>query len=253
MDSTFIEDSPPTVEEDDSCAVEYTLTLSDFHALDMFLFDTVLSKQLRFRLKFYGINTLLGAFLPALCGLIVWGAAVILTSTNGPVEIGVGCLAFLSILSPVLVGLLPGGYYDKKVRRVNEKRFWRHRERLLRVGLLKSKQTCRVLLTPEGFTETLVAHEKSDAVEITESKTTKVLWVAVSNIAVMEDYAFFTVENAGVSFTTQGFLVLPRLAFVNETSFREFVSRAQHYREAVFQTATAALPLRPPRDSRITS
>ncbi len=53
--------------------IEYTLTLSDYHALDMFLYDNVLRKRARFRFEFYGTWLLQAAALGAVMGLMVWG------------------------------------------------------------------------------------------------------------------------------------------------------------------------------------
>ncbi|MHB1426091.1 MAG: hypothetical protein ACYC3I_23250 [Gemmataceae bacterium] len=252
MASNYTDDSLPQAESAGSLAVEYTLTVSDCHALDMFLFDTIVSKQLRFRVKFYARNALVGAFVSILGGLLMWGMAIVVTSTNGPDQYAVGCIvAFLSFAG-VLIGFLPGSFIYKINRRLNEKRFWRHRRLMLQTGLLKAQQNCRVVLTPEGFTEALNSCEASDAVEITESKITKVSWLAVSSIDVTDEHAFFQIENTSLSFTKPGYLVLPRLAFDNEASFRAFVNTALSNREAAFQTATASLALRDARDARIT-
>lgn len=253
MASDSTDDSPVLAESDDSLAVEYTLTLADSHALYMFQFDTILRKQMRFRLQFYAVGVLKGVFLSALVGLLGWGVTVPLSSTNGRLEFALGCVGAFINLAVWLIGLIPGSFHHKSVRRWNEKRFWRALKQLRQMGIKPAEQSCRVVLTPEGFTETLESHEASDSIEITQSKVTKVAWLAVSRIEVTEKYAFFTVENANVSFSSQGTLVLPRLAFDNEASFREFVDRALSYRDTPFQTATVSPKSPIPCDSRITS
>lgn len=245
------DDSVLEAESDDSLTVEYTLALADSHALSMYLFDTILRKQLRFRLIFYTVNTFKGALLSVVVGLILWAATTPFSSTNGRVEFALGCGAAVLNFAVWMIGLIPGSFIHKDVRRWNEKRFWSTLQQQCQMGIRNAEQNCRVVLSPEGFTETLESHSASHAVEITECKATKVDWLAVSKIEVTDKYAFFTVENAGASFTQQGYLVLPRLAFDNETSFREFVSRALSFRDTAFRTASTSPSFSPPCDTRI--
>lgn len=253
MSSGCTDDSRPQTANDSSFAIEYTLSLSDYHACYVFQYDTILIKQPSFRLRFYAAGALKGVLMSVLVGLVIWGGTVPLSSTNSRLEFAFGCVGAFINLAFWLIGLIPGSFFHKSNRRWNEKRFWRTLQRQCQMGIKPAHQNCRVVLTTEGFTETLESRTASAAVELTESKRTKVDWLTVSSIELTDKYAFFTVENADVSFTKQGFLILPRLAFVNEASFREFVNMARSYRDAAHRTATASLALPIPCDSRITS
>lgn len=246
------DDSVLQAPSDGPFAIEYSLTLSDHHALSMFLFDTILRKQLRFRLRSYAVMAFKAALLPVLCGLIVW-VHTISRPANALLMLALVFVAGLLFYIVWLIELIPGSFLDTSTRRRIERHYWRTLQRQWQLGIRNAEQNCRVVLTPEGFTETLDSHEKSNVVEIVESKVTNVDWLAVSSIEVTDNYAFFTVENACVSFTNQGFLVLPRLAFDNETRFLEFVNAARSFRDAALRKATASRAFPTPRDSRITS
>ncbi len=252
MASNSTQDCLSRAESDGSSAVEYSLYLSDYHALDMFLYDTILRKQVGFRLRFYVANALVGAVISVLGGVLVRGAAIFLAGTSVPRASDIGGLAALLFFTVMLIGFLPGGFWHEAARRTYEERFWRHRHRLLRRGLQKSRQNCRVVMTAEGFTECLQSREASGEVEIMEGKLSKVSWLAVSSIDVTARHAFFRVEKANLYFTTPGYLILPRLAFDSEASFHGFVDRARVYRDAAYQEAATSFSSRTPRDTRIT-
>jgi hypothetical protein len=228
-------------------SVEYTLELADHLALDMFLFDTVIRKSTRFRIEFYGIRLLSGAVWASMAALKLGGFVKAWDPSADPFTPRLaGFAGGLIVFAYVLIGLLPRSFLHKGVRSANEERFRQARRVQLQAGILRYPQRHRVVLTPEGFTETVEFHETGIAVEITEHRKTRVWWAAVVSVDATAEYAFFNVKD-------KGYLVLPRTAFVDEASFRVFVDMARSYREAARAIPTPRLELPAPQDTRITT
>jgi hypothetical protein len=228
-------------------SIEYTLELSDHLALDMFLFDTVIRKRLRFRLEFYGVNGLLwGTIGAATSGVLWWGLVKVLDPSVDPFTPRIaGYAGALIVFAATLITLLPSSFLHQRVRSANEKRFGQARRAQIRAGILRCPQRYRVVLMPEWFAETVEFHETGIAVEIAEHKETRVWWVAVTGIDMAQEHAFFSVKD-------KGYLILPRAAFADEASFRLFVDMARSYREAARVVPAPRPELSPPPDMRIT-
>ena len=226
-------------------SVEYTLEVADRLALDMFLFDTVIRKRLRFRIKYYGTYLLVGVVLGTIIGVLVWGLVKVWNRSVDPLPpLFAGCTSALGVFLTVLIGLFPGSSLHKVDRSAQEKRFRQVRRVQLRAGLLRYPQRCRVVLTPEWFTETVEFRETGIVVEINEHKETRVWWAAVTDIDIAAEHAFFTVKD-------KGWLILPRAAFVDEASFRVFVDTARSYRDAAYRTPAPVPQPLAARDTRI--
>lgn len=228
-------------------SVEYSLSLADYHALDMFRYD-VMRKSMRFQLKFYTVWLIEGGAGAAIIGLMMWGVLKVLSSALQPIDAHVplraGGGAALLAFSIVLIGMVPGSFLHRMVRNGNEKRFRQARRTQLRVGLLRYPQRYRVVLTPEGFTETVTYCETGIAIEINEQKETRVWWAAVTDIDIAAEHAFFTVKD-------KGWLILPRAAFADEASFRVFVDTARSYRGAPYRAPAPAPQSLAAPDTRI--
>jgi hypothetical protein len=223
-------------------SVEYTLEVADRLALDMFLFDTVIRKSWRFRIKYHASYLMIGAALGAIVGVLVWGSMIIWNPSLEPFRPRLaGCLGALGMFTVVLIGLLPGSSLHQLDRSAQEKRFRRMRHAQLRAGVLRYPQRYHVALTPEWFTDIVEFRETGIAVH----QETRVWWVAVTSIDVAGEHAFFTVKNKG------GYLILPRRAFADEASFLAFVDTARSYREAARLAPAPVAEQLAPRDTRI--
>ncbi|HEY7311176.1 MAG TPA: YcxB family protein [Gemmataceae bacterium] len=226
-------------------SVEYTLEVADRLALDMFLYNTVIRKRWRFRIKYHVTYLLVGVILGTILGVLVWSGVTIWNRSGDPVPaLFAGCASGLGVFLAVLIGLLPGSSLHKIDRAAQEKRFRQVRHRQLRAGLLRYPQRCRVALTPEWFTETVEFRETGIAVEINEHKETRVWWTAVTGIDIAAEHAFFTVKD-------KGWLILPRAAFADEASFRAFVDTARSYRDAAHRAPAPVPPPLAAPDTRI--
>jgi hypothetical protein len=204
---------------DDPLSVEYTLELSDHLALDMFLFDTVIRKSSRFRIKFFAAYLLMGSILTIVSAVVWWGTTEVLFTA--PLA---GYVGFLIVFAAGFGLLLPSGPLHQSVRSAQENRFKRARRLQLQFGLFRCPQHYRVVLAPEWFTETTDFRETGSAVEITERKETRVWWVAVASIDVVGEHAFFAVKD-------KGYLILPQAAFADKAIFGAFVEMARTHRE----------------------
>lgn len=213
-------------------AVEYTLELSDHLALDMFLYDKVLRKRVRFRIEFYGSILLCSVTGALLAGFLSWSSILVLDQSADPFTARVAGYAGSVILFVAILSLmLPNSPLHKSVRTKNEKRFRRAKRLLLQHGMLRCPQRYRVVLTPEWFTETTDFYEKGIAVEITEHKEIRVWRVAVTSIDVAGENAFSAVKD-------KGWLNLPRKVFTSAADFHAFVELARSYREAALRATT---------------
>ncbi|HWG44299.1 MAG TPA: hypothetical protein VN688_16090 [Gemmataceae bacterium] len=231
-------------------SVEYSLSLADHHALDMFRYDKILRKSARFRLKFYGQCLLEGGVGAAIIGLMLWGLfkaiGSVLPLIDPLVPLRLGCGTALLYFLVILLGMIPDSFLHRKARKINDKRFWQARLAQLQAGLLRYPQCYRVVLTPEWFTETVSYQETNIAVAIIERKETRVWWTTVARIDVTAEHAFFIVRD-------KGNLVLPRTAFAEEATFLTFVDTARAYREAALLKSAPKRHLPPSPNTGITS
>ena len=251
MSSGITNDPTSRAPVKDSLVAEYTLSLSDHHALDMFVYDTVLCRAFAFRLRFYAKHLLVGGVWSAFTALIVWGlvkaldAAGPLLGRDPRVPLWLGCGSALFVFAIVLISLIPGCFQHRYTRNANSAHFWVARRAQVQVGVLRCPQQYRVVLTPEGFTETTMYRETGVVVEIAEHKETRVRWAAVTSIDATPEHAFFKVKD-------KGWLNLPQSAFADEASFHAFVDMARSYREAaLLANAPVGFPLTLP-DTTIT-
>jgi hypothetical protein len=222
-------------------SVEYTLELSDYSALDMFIFDTVIRKNPIFLIKSSGMLLLIGSISALVSGVLWWG------STSDPFTARLaGYAGFLIVFVAVLSLMLPSSPLHKMVRSANEKRFKRARRAQLQFRIIRCPQRYRVILAPEWFTETTDFRETGIAVEITEHKETRAWWVAVTSIDVVGEHAFFTVKD-------KGYLILPQVAFADQASFLAFVEMARDYRDAALAKTSPPLDQALASDPRIRS
>jgi hypothetical protein len=238
-------------------AVEYTLSLSDHHALQMFEFDQVTRKSTRFQLRFYTINLLQGAALALFLGGMLWGlffAIGTVASNYRKAEPEMDSWALLrycfgfsaaAIFAIWGIGMIPGSFLHIGNRRLNAKLFWKALRLQLQAGILHYPSRYRVVVTSQGFTETVSYRETAVAVEITEHKETRVGWVAVTRIDIAGEHAFFYVKD-------KGWLILPRAAFASEVSFLAFVDTAGKYREAAQLAPAPSTQLRAAPETRLT-
>jgi len=124
------------------------------------------------------VSALVGA------ALIVWGLIKLLASVESPprhdprIPLWAGLGASPFVFALVLISVIPGHFKHRYARRTNSERFWLARRAQLQVGVLRCPQQYRVVLTPEGFTETTTYRETGVAVEISEHKVTRGWWAA---------------------------------------------------------------------------
>jgi hypothetical protein len=237
-------------------AVEYTLRLSDHHALQMFQFDHIIRKSTPFRLRFYTINLLQGAAVALFVGGIPWGLLSAIgtlarhyrgAATGDSWALFRFCFGFAaaSIFAIWGIGMIPGSFIHIRNRQRNSRLFWRALRLQLQAGILHYPSRYRVVLTSQGFTETVSYRETDVAMEITEHKETRVGWVAVTRIDIAGEHAFFCVKD-------KGWLILPRAAFESEVSFLAFVDTARKYREAAHLAPAPLTQLPVTPEARIT-
>jgi hypothetical protein len=108
MSSGITNDPTSRARVKDSLVAEYTLSLADHHALDMFVYDTVLCRAFAFRLRFYAKHLLVGGVWSAFTAAIVWGLVKALDAVGPPlgrdprVPLWLGCGSALLVFAIVL-------------------------------------------------------------------------------------------------------------------------------------------------------
>jgi hypothetical protein len=255
MTSSFTDQPTFRSGAEDACAITYRLALADHHALDLFLFYHYPPIRKRVRRVFYGFMLLYGSLFAAFWGLVAGGVVWLLASISPePFLLSadqVGVRLTLVVFGIWLCGLIPGSLLHRLFRRKIDERFWRYRRTQLRQGVFNYHPRHRLVLTPEGLSETSESHDASASVMITESKVTTVRWTSVTSIDVTDQHAFFTIAEASQSFSQPGFLILPRAAFAREDDFQAFLDMARRHRDAALKKLATPRPALPPHETRI--
>jgi hypothetical protein len=100
-------------------------------------------------------------------------------------------------------------------------------------GELHSGRRDRVELTADGIVESNETYEDDRGVEVVQRKQTRVNWLSVERIDLLDAYAIFTVKD-------KGHLFVPKRAFADEGAFQAFADTAERLRREAVHRATGA-------------
>jgi hypothetical protein len=109
----------------------------------------------------------------------------------------------------------------------------RHADMYRAEGELYAGRRDRVELTADGFVESNESYEDDRGVEVVERKQTRVHWLSVERIDLLENYAVFTVAE-------KGHLFVPKRAFADDAAFQAFADTAERLRREAVHRATGA-------------
>jgi hypothetical protein len=204
--------------------VEYVLTPDDHVACRMYLLDRTLAKA---PAGGAGVGCVF-----AVMGLICFGVMLAYFVGHGQtaaavvwVVCAVAVVVLILYIRSRRVPQRPPGE-ESAARR-------RHADIYRAEGELCSGRRDHVELTAEGFVESNETYDDDRGVEVVERKQTRVNWMSVERIDLIESYAIFTVRD-------KGFLFVPKRAFADDAAFAAFAETAERLRREAVHRATGA-------------